>query len=112
LSPWGLARAARTANGVRRVPPMTNTIAAPSLLTPLISSAAMRAVLDDRARLQRMLNFEVALARAEAAVGVVPASITERIAEACRAERYDLAALSAQAVTSGNIAIPLVKALT
>jgi 3-carboxy-cis,cis-muconate cycloisomerase len=91
---------------------MTNTIASPSLLTPLISSAAMRAVLDDRARLQRMLNFEVALARAEAAVGVVPASITERIAEACRAERYDIAALATQAIAAGNIAIPLVKALT
>jgi 3-carboxy-cis,cis-muconate cycloisomerase len=91
---------------------MTNTIASQSFLTPLISSAAMRAVLDDRARLQRMLNFEVALARAEAAVGVVPASITERIAEAGRAERYDPAALATQAVTAGNIAIPLVKALT
>src|SRR5436309_802481 len=42
---------------------MTNTIAPPSLLTPLVSSAAMRAVLDDRARLQRMLNFEVARSR-------------------------------------------------
>src|SRR3954469_3033341 len=91
---------------------MTNPLAPSSLLTPLISSAAMRAVLDDRARLQRMLNFEVALARAEAAVGAVPASITERIAEACRAERYDLGALSTQAIAVGNIAIPLVKALT
>src|SRR4051795_6041782 len=82
------------------------------LLAPMLSSAAMRAVCDDAATLQRMLNFEVALARAEAAVGVVPASITEKIAEACRAERYDIAALAMQSVTAGNIAIPLVKALT
>jgi 3-carboxy-cis,cis-muconate cycloisomerase len=72
----------------------------------------MRAVLDDRTRLQRMLNFEVALARAEAAVGAIPASVTEPIAQACRAERYDINALAAQSVTSGNIAIPLVRALT
>ena len=33
----------------------------------------MRAVVDDRAHLQRMLDFEAALARAEAAVAVIPA---------------------------------------
>src|SRR5438105_1302453 len=90
-------------------PIMTNIIASTSLLTPLISSAAMRAVLDDRARLQRMLNFEVALARAEAAVGAIPASVTEHIAEACRAERFDINALATQVVTTGNIAIPLIR---
>ncbi len=69
---------------------MTNPLAPSSLLTPLISSAAMRAVLDDRARLQRMLDFDVALARAEAAVGVVPALATDQIANAAKAERYDV----------------------
>ena len=44
----------------------------------------MRAVVDDRARLQRMLDFEVALARAEAAVGVIPALAADPIAEAAR----------------------------
>ncbi len=53
---------------------MTNPLAPSLLLPPLISSAAMRAIMDDRARLQRMLDFEAALARAEAAVGVIPAS--------------------------------------
>jgi adenylosuccinate lyase len=38
-----------------------------SLFGPLFSSAAMRAVVDDQARLQRMLDFEAALAKAEAA---------------------------------------------
>ena len=52
---------------------MTNPLAPSSLLTPLLSSAAMRAILDDRARLQRMLDVIVALARAEAAVGIIPA---------------------------------------
>jgi len=70
----------------------------------------MRAILDDRARVQRMLDFEVALARAEAAVGIVPALAIERIAEA--AQRYDLQALGEAAVAAGNIAIPLINALT
>ena len=43
------------------------------LLAPMLSSAAMRAVCDDVACLQNMLDFEAALARAEAAVGVIPA---------------------------------------
>jgi 3-carboxy-cis,cis-muconate cycloisomerase len=91
---------------------MTNPLAPSSLLTPLISSAAMRAILDDRARLQRMLDFEAALARAQAATGVIPAAAAESIAAACRADRYDPAAIGEQAVTAGNVAIPLVKALT
>src|ERR1700716_4235713 len=91
---------------------MTSPLVPSSLLTPLISSAAMRAILDDRARLQRMLDFEVALARAEAAGGIVPARAIDRIAEAARAERYDLTALGEAAVAAGNIAIPLINALT
>jgi len=42
------------------------------LLAPMMSSAAMRAICDDAAYLQQMLDFEAALARAEAAVGVIP----------------------------------------
>ena len=91
---------------------MTNPLAPSLLLAPLVSSAAMRAILDDRARLQRMLDFEAALTRAEAAMGVVPASAVEPIAGACRAERYDLAALGEAAATAGNLVGPLVDALT
>ena len=82
------------------------------LLAPLFSSAAMRAVCDDTAYLQHMLDFEAALARAEAATGVVPASAASPIARACKADRFDLAALAESATRSGNLAIPLVKALT
>ena len=69
---------------------MTNPLAPSSLLTPLISSAAMRAIVDDRARLQRMLDFEVALARAQAAVGIIPALATDadRRGRQRRALRY------------------------
>jgi 3-carboxy-cis,cis-muconate cycloisomerase len=59
-----------------------------------------------------MLDFEVALARAEAAIGVIPALATDHIANAAKAERYDLKALGEEAVAAGNIAIPLINALT
>jgi 3-carboxy-cis,cis-muconate cycloisomerase len=82
------------------------------LLAPMLSSAAMRAVCDDVACLQHMLDFEAALARAEAANGVIPASAADAIAKACKAGSFDLGALAEAATRSGNLAIPLVKALT
>ncbi|WFU19558.1 3-carboxy-cis,cis-muconate cycloisomerase [Bradyrhizobium sp. CB3481] len=82
------------------------------LLAPMLSSAAMRAVCDDVAALQNMLDFEAALARAEAAAGVIPTSAAGPITNACSAESFDLAGLADAATRSGNLAIPLVKALT
>ena len=72
----------------------------------------MRAIMSDRARLQRMLDFEAALARAEAAMGVVTATGAVVIGEACDASRYDIDALVAGQVPSGNIAAGVVGALT
>src|SRR5229473_1232709 len=82
------------------------------LLAPMLSSAAMRAVCDDGAYFQHMLDFEAALARAEAATGVIPRSATGPIAKACKASSFDLVNLAEAATRSGNLAIPLVKALT
>jgi 3-carboxy-cis,cis-muconate cycloisomerase len=78
----------------------------------MLSSAAMRAVCDDLSCLQSMLDFEAALARAEATVGIVPPASAEAIARACTATTFDLLALAEAATRSGNLAIPLVKALT
>ena len=82
------------------------------LLAPMLSSATMRAVCDDVAYLQHMLDFEAALARAEAAAGIIPANAPAPIEMACDAQGFDLAALAEAATKSGNLAIPLVKALT
>ena len=82
------------------------------LLAPMLSSAAMRAVCDDVAYLQHMLDFEGALAQAEAMVGVIPWSAVAPIATACKAEAFDFTELARAATRSGNLAIPLVKALT
>ena len=83
-----------------------------SLLGPLFASAAMRALTTDRARLQRMLDVEAALARAEAAVGVIPANAVAAIEAACDAARCDIAALGEAARNSGVVTIPMVKWLT
>src|SRR3984957_10504918 len=82
------------------------------LLAPMLSSAAMRAICDDLVTLQHMLDFEAALARAEAAIGIVPPASAEAIAKAGVTSAFDLADLAEAATRSGNLAIPLVKALT
>ncbi|HXL12502.1 MAG TPA: 3-carboxy-cis,cis-muconate cycloisomerase [Bradyrhizobium sp.] len=82
------------------------------LLAPMLSSATMRAICDDAAYLQHMLDFEAALARAEAATGVIPIAAVGPIEGACKAGSFDLNALADAATRSGNLAIPLVKALT
>ncbi|WP_407180347.1 3-carboxy-cis,cis-muconate cycloisomerase [Bradyrhizobium sp. STM 3562] len=82
------------------------------LLAPMLSSAPMRAVCDDVAYLQAMLDFEAALARAEATAGVIPQSAAAPISAACSAASFDFAQLAQAATRSGNLAIPLVKALT
>src|SRR5690242_19275805 len=82
------------------------------LYGPLFASASMRDLCGDGARLQRLLDVEAALARAEAAVNIIPRGAADSIGAACRASAYDLDALSAAAVGAGNLAIPVVKALT
>jgi len=71
----------------------------------------MREVFCDLGRVQGMLDFEAALARAEARVGLIPHTAVASIEAACRVEHYDMAALSEAIATAGNSAIPLVKAL-
>lgn len=71
----------------------------------------MREVFCDQGRVQAMLDFEAALARAEARVGLIPSSAVAPIATACDAGLYDFAALGEAIATAGNSAIPLVKAL-
>jgi 3-carboxy-cis,cis-muconate cycloisomerase len=83
-----------------------------TLLDGVFATPAMARLFDDRARLQGMLDFEAALARAEAAAGVIPAEAPEAITAACDAARFDLGAIGRAAAGGGNLAIPMVKALT
>jgi 3-carboxy-cis,cis-muconate cycloisomerase len=78
----------------------------------MFSTDAMQAVFAPRATVQRMLDFEAALARAEAMHGVIPATAAQPIAQHCNATRIDLADLAEAAGTAGNLAIPLIRQLT
>lgn len=81
------------------------------LFDAYFTAPAMRAIFCDAGRVQGMLDFEAALARAEARVGLIPADAMAPIEAACKAELYDYPALAQAIATAGNSAIPLVKAL-
>lgn len=81
------------------------------LFDAYFTAPAMRAIFCDAGRVQGMLDFEAALARAEARVGVIPAEAVAPIEAACKAELYDYPVLAQAIATAGNSAIPLVKAL-
>lgn len=78
----------------------------------LFTTDAMRGVFSDAARISRMLEFESALAQAEAGLGVIPQPAADAIAAQCSVDRFDVAAIGGAAWSAGNVAIPLVAALT
>jgi 3-carboxy-cis,cis-muconate cycloisomerase len=83
-----------------------------NMLDRLFSTDEMRRIYSDHGRLRGMLAFAAALARAEARVGVIPEPAATAINARCRAELFDVEALSREAALAGNVAIPLVQALT
>jgi len=82
------------------------------LLGPLLGSPAVSAIFSDHGRLQGMLDFEAALARAEARAGVIPARAATVISAKCRAQLFDPTALAEATARAGIPVIPLVKHLT
>jgi 3-carboxy-cis,cis-muconate cycloisomerase len=83
-----------------------------SVFDGFLSTPAMLAAFSERSVVQAMLDFESALARAQADEGVIPTAAADAVALACRAERFDLAALVAASGRAGSLAIPLVRRLT
>ncbi len=71
----------------------------------------MRAIFSDQGRLQGMLDFEAALARAEAGTGLIPLEVVADIEAVCQAPLFDVDELAVAIGNAGNSAIPLVKAL-
>jgi 3-carboxy-cis,cis-muconate cycloisomerase len=74
-------------------------------------SAAMRAIWEDRAMIQRWLDVETALAAVEADLGIVPRSAAREIARKARVELLDLPAMKRDFDASWNPVMPLVDAL-
>jgi 3-carboxy-cis,cis-muconate cycloisomerase len=75
-------------------------------------SPAATSLFDDEATVGYLLQFEAALAQAQATHGMIPASAAQVIAENCVIKNIDIELLVSQIGLGGNACIPLVKQLT
>jgi len=71
----------------------------------------IREIFDDRMTVQKWLDTEVALAQAEAELGLIPEAAAEEIATAGNAADYDLAAMKAEMDRTSHPIVPLVRAM-
>jgi len=82
-----------------------------ALFKDMFGTAAMRAVFDDAATLRRYVETEVALARVQAGLGVIPRAAADAIAARADATRLDLDRLRAETEIVGYPILPLVHQL-
>jgi 3-carboxy-cis,cis-muconate cycloisomerase len=77
-----------------------------------LSTPEMIEVFGENSLVQAMMDFEAALAHAQAAAGVIPQGAASAIGGMCKVELYDVPAIIAASGRAGSLAIPLVKKLT
>jgi 3-carboxy-cis,cis-muconate cycloisomerase len=82
------------------------------LIDSLATTQPLAELFSDESVLQAMLDFEAALARAQARSGVIPGATAEAIAASAKPGNFDAAALAQASLRAGTPSIPLVKALT
>ena len=75
------------------------------------STAETREIFSDRMTVQKWLDFEAALARAEADLGMVPVAAADEIRRVADAALYDLAAMKAEMDRTAHPIVPLVRAM-
>jgi adenylosuccinate lyase len=81
------------------------------LLGDLYGTPELRAIFDTSSLVQSWLDVEVALAEAQAEVGVIPPEAAARIAAEARAEHFDLQELRQGIAASKHPLVPLIRAL-
>lgn len=90
---------------------MASTVLDSALFRDSFGTPAMRAIFEDAALLARYTEVEVALARAQGRLGVIPAQAAKDIAAKCDASKLDLERLKQETETVGYPILPLVRQL-
>jgi len=90
---------------------MPATLIDSAVFRDIFSTAAMRRVFSDENRVQKYLDFEGALARAQARLGIIPQQAAEEICRHCNAAEIDLAKLKVQTERIGYPVLPVVQQL-
>src|SRR5438093_10289648 len=82
-----------------------------SIFGSLFIDEEIAELIDDNAQVRALVEVEIALARAEARVGVIPSSAAEQIAKATDPKKIDMGALAIGTARSGFPIIALVQEL-
>lgn len=82
------------------------------LIDSLATTEELAEVFADDSVLQAMLRFEIALARCQARLGMIPSAAAKTIAASASPSEFDPAELARAALRAGTPVIPLVRALT
>jgi len=82
------------------------------LLASLASTEELSDLFSDQSVFAAFLQFESALSRAQAELGIIPASAAEAISRVTVPDGFDVETIARHGRASASIAIPLVKALT
>ena len=90
---------------------MASTVLDSALFRDCFGTPAMRGIFEDAALLARYTAVEVALARAQGKLGVIPAQAAKDIAANCDASGLDLERLKRETETVGYPILPLVRQL-
>ena len=77
----------------------------------IFSTEAMRGIFSDENRVQKYLDFEAALARAQARLGIIPKEAAEEICRHSNAAEIDFAKLKTQTERIGYPVLPVVQQL-
>ena len=77
----------------------------------IFSTEAMRRVFSDETRVQKYLDFEAALARAQARLGIIPQNAAEEIVHHCDAGEIDFVKLERETARIGYPVLPVVQQL-
>jgi len=90
---------------------MASTVLDSALFGDMFTTPAMRAVFDDRSLVARYIEVEVALARAQGSLGVIPADAAAAIASRSDIDRIDFVAMKSESEIVGYPILPLVHQL-
>lgn len=91
---------------------MSSTVYDSFLFRDLFGTPEMRAIFNDDAYLSTVVRVEVALARAQARVGVIPDWAADAIATSCDPTRFDRERLRRATDTVGYPILPIITQLT
>src|ERR1700690_461182 len=90
---------------------MPSTILDSAVFRDIFTTPAMRTVFSDENRVQKYLDFEAALARAQGRLGIIPKQAAEEIVRHCAAKNIDMAKLKEATERIGYPVLPVVQQL-